>query len=886
MKRHLLLLIVVFLSSLINQAEVVNVAENGTPATSSPLWPPGGWDIHMLTDGNTSSVFHLDSTSDPGSNYTLDLGKEYAVQEIRIYPRQDGCCAERLRQIRVSVNKDNAGTVGAEVWGTDLFTDGSNAGSVLGAIVKVPLPSPATGRWIKVASLEDPVSSYGLQMTELEVYAEVPASEVNRALGALVTASQPLFGGQQASSLVDGNRGNVVHGAAGLSAGFAFAINLGTVVNLSRIVLWPRQDTCCAERLTNFRVSIHNDDNGKPGAALWSTDLHTDASSPPSDPGTKETLLASLDAAGTFKGQWIRIESLDPVPQDYALQFAEVEAFGEIAGAANLLLSSSPKDTVAGLGQTATFSVVATAPGGEASKITYQWQKNGVDIPGATSSTYTTPLLGGVDDKAKFRAVVSYPGLPSQTSAEAALRINLAYHAAAATTAPLWGPGGWTIANLVNGNRNDVFHLDAAPPDGAAYEVNLGDVIKFEEIDIYPRQDGCCAERLANFRVSIHTDDNGKIGNSVWSADLFTDETNPASTAGSIVKITADLNAGGKFEGQWIRIQTLDQPVRDYALQMTELEAFGSFSSSVTTLSITSNPGNVAAGLGAAATLSVGTKVINGDPTKIGYQWQRNGVNVPGGTNATLTTVAIAPDDDNSKYKVIVSYPGLASQTSAEATLRVNYAYHAKVSTTSPLWAPGNWSINNLVNGDRKDVFHLDTAPASGAAYQIDLGASVALEEIEIWPRQDGCCGERLANIRVSVHNDKNGAIGDPVWTADFFTDGTNPGSQPGTVLSIKADRNPSGKFEGRWIQIQALDDPVQDYALQMTELEVYGVSNATSPAPSILIGKSANGLQITWTSGTLQSASTINGSFTPVSNATSPYSVTANESQRFYRVQ
>src|SRR5262249_46647952 len=155
-------------------------AENATPATSSPLWGPGNWSISMLIDGNKSSVFHLDTGPDVGANYTLDLGKDYAVQEIRIYPRQDGCCPDRLKQIHVSVNKDNAGSVGTEVWGADLFTDGSNAGSTAGGVVKVALPAPATGRWVEVKSLMNPVPDYSLQMTEMEVYADVPAAEVNR----------------------------------------------------------------------------------------------------------------------------------------------------------------------------------------------------------------------------------------------------------------------------------------------------------------------------------------------------------------------------------------------------------------------------------------------------------------------------------------------------------------------------------------------------------------------------------------------------------------------------------------------------------------------------------------------------------------------------------
>jgi hypothetical protein len=54
---------------------------------------------------------------------------------------------------------------------------------------------------------------------------------------------------------------------------------------------------------------------------------------------------------------------------------------------------------------TATFSVTAAGTG-----LTYQWQKNGVAIPGATSATYTTPMAGHADRGAAFTVVVSNAG--------------------------------------------------------------------------------------------------------------------------------------------------------------------------------------------------------------------------------------------------------------------------------------------------------------------------------------------------------------------------------------------------------------------------------------------------------------------------------------------
>jgi len=70
-------------------------------------------------------------------------------------------------------------------------------------------------------------------------------------------------------------------------------------------------------------------------------------------------------------------------------------------------------------GQTATFTVVAagTAP------LSYQWQKNGVNIAGATSGSYTTPATTTSDSGSTFDVVVSNTA-GTVTSAAATLTVN------------------------------------------------------------------------------------------------------------------------------------------------------------------------------------------------------------------------------------------------------------------------------------------------------------------------------------------------------------------------------------------------------------------------------------------------------------------------------
>ncbi|MBN8249723.1 MAG: discoidin domain-containing protein, partial [Verrucomicrobia bacterium] len=179
------------LPALLLRGELANVAGDGIAYSDRPLW--GGAPISRLNDSDTATVFHADTDDTPGLNYTLDLGQDRSIAELRIFPRQDNCCAERLRNFRVSVHAEGGGAPGAEVWGQTLHGDGTNPGSAPGTVVTLSLPSPQTGRWIKIEALDDPPSDYALQMTELQVLADVPADQINRALGKGATANQPLF---------------------------------------------------------------------------------------------------------------------------------------------------------------------------------------------------------------------------------------------------------------------------------------------------------------------------------------------------------------------------------------------------------------------------------------------------------------------------------------------------------------------------------------------------------------------------------------------------------------------------------------------------------------------------------------------------------------------
>lgn len=178
-------------------------------------------------------------------------------------------------------------------------------------------------------------------------------------------------------------------------------------------------------------------------------------------------LCGGVDAGGT--GGWIK--TLDPVtkqvadfgsniqrPVDfdigpdgslYYLSNSRPGVAGHVyrvayAGAStDLNITVPPENVTASVGLPATFSVDAAGAG----TITYQWRRNGVDIPGATSRTYTVPATALSDTGAVFRVVVSN-GVQTLTSADAILTVVNNQPPVPTITLPVTGDtffGGQTI---------------------------------------------------------------------------------------------------------------------------------------------------------------------------------------------------------------------------------------------------------------------------------------------------------------------------------------------------------------------------------------------------------------------------------------------------------
>src|SRR5258708_10471497 len=66
-------------------------------------------------------------------------------------------------------------------------------------------------------------------------------------------------------------------------------------------------------------------------------------------------------------------------------------------------ITTQPANQTVTAGQAATFSVTASGT----AALNYRWQKNGADITGATSASYTTPATTTSDSGSTFAVVVT-----------------------------------------------------------------------------------------------------------------------------------------------------------------------------------------------------------------------------------------------------------------------------------------------------------------------------------------------------------------------------------------------------------------------------------------------------------------------------------------------
>jgi len=278
-------------------------------------------------------------------------------------------------------------------------------------------------------------------------------------------------------------------------------------------------------------------------------------------------------------------------------------------------ITTQPANQNVTVGQTATFSVAATGTG----PISYQWQKSGVSIGGATSSSYTTPATTAANSGSTYAVLVSNSA-GSATSNGATLTVNAASGAPAIVQQPQSqtvqvGQSATFTVVVSNGPCRSIWYVN-----GTEYYGSDSSTISF-------------------------TISNGTAAMNGW-------------------QVYANLYGCGSTGANLGNTQT----------------AILTVAQGTTAPTIVTQPTNQTVTSGQTATFSV---AANGT-APLSYQWQKNGVNISGATSSSYITPANTAGNSGSTYDVVVSN-SVGSVTSSAATLAVSTdTTPPTVSITSP----------------------------------------------------------------------------------------------------------------------------------------------------------------------------------------------------------
>lgn len=304
------------------RAQLTNAAL-GKPVTASGPVFDAQRAATMINDGNASTFSHPAAPVAPavalGFRYTINLGSNQALNKLRFLNRNDGCCTDRLTNYRVSLfAADPALPASIATWTTVVRANNTNSG--VGGVDEVTASAhPAgtfAGQWVRVENLNN--ANNHPQIAEVEAL-----TSPNLALFKNVTASAATGAGAPATALTDGNPTTFSFpaGAAGSTLGFFYQVDLSGTHGLDRVVLYSRPD-CCPERTTNYRVTLHADNAGSPGAVTWTGDLRTDNTFATAGSGE---VIRPEQGTGEMRGRFLRITNLSGNANNP--QIAEIEAF-------------------------------------------------------------------------------------------------------------------------------------------------------------------------------------------------------------------------------------------------------------------------------------------------------------------------------------------------------------------------------------------------------------------------------------------------------------------------------------------------------------------------------------------------------------------------------
>ncbi len=322
-------------------------------------------------------------------------------------------------------------------------------------------------------------------------------------------------------------------------------------------------------------------------------------------------------------------------------------------------ITQQPQDQTVPAGQTATFSVTATGT----SPITYRWQKNNVNIVGATGATYTTPAVSAADNGSTFRVIVTNPG-GSVTSNSAAL--TLGSQSILLNSGFESGTSPWVFYTNAQGS-----FAQSSPGSGSTYAGRVLLSTAGSNVQLY--QNDLRLEANTQYTLSFKA-----YSNTGHDVVVFIQKHSSPYTSYGLDNTVFNLQTSWSTYSIQFTTAGFSGVINDGRLKFwfADDDAAGDqyFFDDIILLRvgattapiITQHPQSQNVAVGQTATFAVAASGAQ----PLSYRWQKNNVTISGATGQTYTTPPATTANDGSTFRAIVTNSA-GSATSNSGVLTV-----------------------------------------------------------------------------------------------------------------------------------------------------------------------------------------------------------------------
>jgi hypothetical protein len=462
---------------------------------------------------------------------------------------------------------------------------------------------------VKVSNASGSVTSGNASLTVTN-----PAPGIaNLALGKSATSSGNENDGLGALNAVDGDL------TTRWSSAFVdpswLEVDLGAPTIINKVVLYWE-----AAYGKAYQIQVSNDDQ------TWTT-VYTQTAGQ----GGVETLTFP-----TVIDRYIRFFGTARATQ-YGYSLFEFQVYGADVPS----ITTQPASQTVNTGAMAMFSVTAAGDG----PFAYQWLRNGVAIPGATATSYTTPVLMSADSGSVLTVnVTNASGTAMSEKATVTVSSSAPTGANLALNQPTRESGSENdgtlgSANAVDGNLTT--RWSSAFVDPSWVEIDLGSSKTIAQVIL--RWENAYGTA---YQIQVSNDEK------TWTA-AYTQTNGKGGVE----------NLGfPPVSGRYVRMFGTARAT-PYGYSLYEFEVYGAASAPT----ITAQPASQAVNTGATATFTV----VAGGTGPFTYQWYKGSNAIAGATAASYTTPVLTATDNGGLYSVTVGN-ATGTVTSAAATLTVN----------------------------------------------------------------------------------------------------------------------------------------------------------------------------------------------------------------------